>query len=60
MNGFRTGHHLYAMCRRGDGAQCSATSAKLDIGYSLVDNDPQVTRFGFPWRWAGLRERIFL
>jgi hypothetical protein len=27
---------------------CSATSAKPEIGYSLVDNDPLVTRFGHP------------
>jgi hypothetical protein len=30
---------------------CSATRANPDIGYSLVENDPLVTRFGFPWRW---------
>jgi hypothetical protein len=29
----------------------NATRAKPDIGYSLVDNDPLVTRFRFPWRW---------
>jgi hypothetical protein len=30
---------------------CSATRANPDIGYSLGENDPLVTRFGFPWRW---------
>jgi hypothetical protein len=35
----------------GSHRNCSATRANPDIGYSLVENDPLVTRFGFPWRW---------
>jgi hypothetical protein len=48
-------------CKRDySNVSCSTTSAKPEIEFSLADSYPLVIRFGLPWPWAGLRERIFM